>query len=163
MKKIAKPIAKKPLSKVVIESEKHDLKPQPKGEGVKLIGAPDAFINLLIRDKAERKNVINEIDNEGPKHKQIMNALLAQRLLKLIKTIETFHHTKFALQEGFEMKTNRAGENHVLPITLPIHLEGKFDKNSIAESIEHAPEHEALAYAMNLQVIEWAIKTMTVK
>ena len=35
--------------------------------------------------------------------------------------------------------------------------------NIVAEAVSKAPEHEVLAYAMGLQVIEWAIKATSKK
>ena len=47
-----------------------------------------------------------------------------------------------------------------IPVSIPIHLEVSKDEKKVANAISHAPEHEVLVYAMSLQVIEWAIKTI---
>ena len=78
------------------------------------------------------------------------------RLYKLVRTIEKSTGTKFELQNGLELISNR--NDTVLPILLPINLSPGMDKEEIANVVSHAPEHEALAYAMCIQVIEWAIK-----
>ncbi len=45
---------------------------------------------------------------------------------------------------------------------MPIILSSNANQKKVAKAISHAPEHEALAYAMYIQVIEWAIKNTTI-
>jgi len=131
------------------------------GEGVKLAGNPEELINLLIADKSERKWALDQIVNEGPVHKQVLSALLLMRLYKLVKTIEKSTGTTFQLQNGLELINDK--DEKVLPVLLPINLSQEMNKEEIANTISHAPEHEALAYAMSIQVIEWAINATTKK
>jgi hypothetical protein len=51
----------------------------------------------------------------------------------------------------------------VLPVSLPIHPGVGMNADLVAQAVAKAPEHEALAYAMGLQVIEWAIKATSKK
>lgn len=136
---------------------KHHEKPHHKGEGVKLAGSPEELINLLITDATERKWATDQITNEGPKHKQVLTALLLKRLYKLVQTIEKKSGTSFELQQGYDLVKD---EERTLPVTMPINLGASVDKEKIAEAIAHAPEHESLAYAMCIQVIEWSIKAV---
>jgi hypothetical protein len=132
-------------------------------EGVKLVGSPEAIIHLLIPDTDPAKWVADEIENKGPKHKQVLSALLLQRLYKLVQTVQKSSGTDFSLQKGYELKTEKDGSAIILPIEIPINLSGDADKKKIVDAITHAPEHEALVYAIALQVIEWTIKATNKK
>ena len=126
------------------------------GEGVKLVGNPDELIDLMVEDTSKNKWTKDQIINEGPVHKQVLSALLLMRLYKLVKTIEKSSGIPFALQNGLELVNDK--DQTVLPVLLPINLSSKMDKEVIANAVSHAPEHEALTYAMCIQVIEWAIQ-----
>ncbi len=130
------------------------------GEGAKLVGSPEKIIDMLFLGDKERKRVGDQIINHGPKHKQVLRALLLKRLLKLVQTIEKSSGTKFEMQEGFEVKVDRSDKDkeRVLPVIFPINLEGAVDERKIIKAISRAPEHEALVYAVYIQVVEWAIK-----
>ena len=135
---------------------KHHLNTKHKGEGVKLVGSPKELINLMLKETREKKWVTDELLNEGPKHKQVLNALLLKRLYKLVQTIEKNSKVEFAIQKGHDLVSE---DKKVLPIQMPIILRRGLDNKKVAKAISHAPEHEVLAYAMCIQVIEWAIKT----
>jgi len=134
---------------------KHHLKTKHKGEGVKLVGSPKDLVNLMVPSAKDKKWVVNELVNEGPKHKQVLNALLLKRLYKLVETIEKSRKVEFALHKGHDLMSE---DKKVLPIQMPIVLSPATNQKKVAKAISHAPEHEALAYAMCIQVIEWAIK-----
>ena len=142
---------------------KHDDKPHHKSEGVKLVGSPTALINLLIKDADLNQWATEHIVNEGPKHKQVLTALFLKRLYVLVQSIEKSTATPFALQHGHELTKEKGGKGDVLPISLPIHLGLGMNEDIVAEAVSKAPEHEVLAYAMGLQVIEWAIKATSKK
>lgn len=142
---------------------KHHDKPHHQGEGVKLAGNPEDLINMMIKDATENKWATNEIANQGPKHKQVLSALLLRRLYKLVQTIEKSTGTEFTLQNGFNIDIEREHEEKALPLQLPINVGPALDKEKIVEAISHAPAHELLAYAMCIQVTEWAIKTSSKK
>ena len=142
---------------------KHDEKPHHKSEGVALTGSPAALIDLLIKDAALNKWATEHIVNEGPKHKQVLTALFLKRLYALVRCIEKSTDTVFVLQEGYELTKEKGAKGDVLPVSLPIHLGLGMNANIVAEAVSKAPEHEVLAYAMGLQVIEWAIKATSKK
>ena len=125
------------------------------GEGVKLVGSPKEMIDLLITGDEEKEWAEDVLINHGSKHKQVLTAMLLNRLYKLVQTIETQTGTKFIMQEGFEFTTEK---NKVLPIIMPLNLGAGLDVEKIMKIISHTPEHEALAYAIYMQVVEWAIK-----
>ena len=129
-----------------------------KGEGVRLIGAPVELIDLMIPGETERNEAINEIDNEGPVHKQVFSALLLNRLNKMVHVIQKSSGSTFSLEEGYELFKENGGEERALSVSVPINVGSDLEKKQIADAISHAPEHEALVYAMCLQAIEWTIK-----
>ena len=132
-----------------------------KGEGVKLVGSPEKMIDLLIVGDKERKRVKDQVVNHGSRDKQVLTALLLKRLFKLVQTIEKSSGTKFAMQEGFELTVEKDEQDKelMLPVLFPVNLGSGVDEKKIVKAISHAPEHEALVYAIYLQVVEWAIKT----
>ena len=111
----------------------------------------------MIPGANERKAAIDEVDNEGPMHKQVFSALLLNRLYKMVRTIEESSGTKFALQEGYELIQEKGEKDIALSVSVPINIGTDLEKKQIADAISHAPEHEALVYAMCLQAIEWTI------
>jgi hypothetical protein len=128
-----------------------------KSKAPHLVGSPEAFINLLVKDTNTRQWVAAQIENEGPAHKQVLSILLCKRLHKLIKTLETSSDTKFCLQKGYDMVEENEEGTIILPIQLPINIEASADKEKIVEAVSLTPIHEALAYAMCMQVVEWVI------
>jgi hypothetical protein len=159
MNSIIKPIKKKlPIVKLKNKISKSPSKAKDEFEGVKLVGDPDKLIRLMITDLSKARKVKNQIINEGPKHKQVLSALLFKRIYKLVKIIENNCNTKFTLQKGSEIILENEGKKTLVPILFPIHLNEKFDSKKVIEAISHAPEHEVLAYGMSLQAIEWVIK-----
>lgn len=137
---------------------KHHSKEAQKGEATKLVGTPTELINLLITDVNEKKWVTGQLENEGPKHKQVLSALLLKRLYKMVQALEKKNGIEFVMQDGYELIIEKDKETKVIPVPVPINLARGLDKQKVIEAISHAPEHEVLAYAMSLQVIEWVIK-----
>ena len=135
------------------KNEKHYVK----GEGVKLIAIPTELVDLMIPGTEDRKAAIEEIDNEGPMNKQVFSALLLNRLYKMVKTVEKSSGTTFALQTGYDLVKEKGNKDVTLAVSVPINVGTDLEKKQIADAISHAPEHEALVYAMCLQAIEWTI------
>ncbi len=132
----------------------------PKGEGVKLVAIPMELIDLMIPGNEDRKRALSQVDNEGPEQKQVFSALLLNRLHKMLHAVEENSGTKFSLQEGYEINQQHDGRAATLPVAIPIMVSNDLGKKQIADVLAHAPEHEALVYAMCLQAIEWTIKTI---
>ena len=132
-----------------------------RGEGLKLVGNPDALIDLMIAGPAERKWAMEQIVDEGPKHKQVMNALLLMRLEKLIKAVEKSTGSSFELQNGLELINDK--NQVVIPVELPVKVGIGHKREDIANAISHAPEHESLSIALCLQAIEWSISARNQK
>jgi hypothetical protein len=142
---------------------RHNENSHHQGEGVKLVGSPGGLIDLLINDNDLNKWVMEHIVNEGPKHKQVLTALLLKRLHALVLSVENSTGTVFALQKGHKLTSGKEGKGDVLPITIPINPGTGVDAEKIAKAVSKAPEHEVLACAIALQVIEWAIKATSKK
>ncbi len=134
-------------------------KPGKRGEGIKLVGDPAKFLTLLFPDIPYREWVSNEIENEGPKHKQVLNTLLLLRLQKLVQSVEKAFDTTFALQQGVDIIHEHDEKTIILPISFPLHVSAAANKKRIIKLISKAPVHESLTYAICLQVMEWVIKT----
>jgi len=126
-----------------------------KGEGIKLVGSPEKMIDLLVTSGKEKEWVADLLINHGSEHKQVLTAMLLKRLYKLVQTIEKSTGAKFTMQEGYEFSIKK---DKVLPILMPINLGTGIDEAKIMKAISHTPEHEAVAYAIYMQVVEWAIK-----
>ena len=138
------------------QNKKH----RPKGEGVKLITMPVELIDLMIPGADQRKEAIEEIDNEGPEHKQVFSALLLNRLNKMINVVQKASGTKFKLLNGYELIKQHGDDDMALFVSVPINVGSDLEKKLIADAISHAPEHEALVYAMCLQAIEWTMEAL---
>ena len=99
---------------------KHHSKERIKGEGFELAGNPEKLINLLLADENERKWVANQLENEGPKHKQVLTALLCNRLYEMVKAVEKSSGYNFALQEGYELIIEKDKDSKLLPVAVPV-------------------------------------------
>ena len=141
----------------------HHQKHHKEGEGVKLIGTPVELIELMIPGDNERDWTIDQIDNEGPKHKQIFSALLLNRLFRMIKTVEKSTSSQFELQDGYELFKGEDKNTTAMPISVPINIGTDLEKKQIADAIAHAPEHEIMVYAASIQAIEWVINAVEKK
>lgn len=126
----------------------------------KLLKCPEELINLMVKDKKERKWILKQLEEEGPHHKQVLSALLLSRLKVLVTTIESDKACKFKLQEGYDITRVEDKIEINYPIAMPIHLTHCTDEKKVANAISHAPEHEVLIYTMCMQVVEWAIDTV---
>ena len=92
---------------------KHDKKHT--GEGFKLIGNPEQLVELMIDDVNEKAWTVEELLDGGPKHKQVFNALLLMRVLKMIQTVEKSTGTEFCLQKGHTIVKEKKDEEGKSP------------------------------------------------
>jgi hypothetical protein len=116
------------------------------------------MINLMIEGNEDRAWATTQIEHEGPKHKQIMSALMLKRLYKLIRNIERASGTKFEPAAGYELVKTKDEVETLIPVALVVDLGSDADKQKVAECISMAPEDESVAFAMYMQAIEWGIK-----
>ena len=89
---------------------KHHLKENAIGHGFTLLGSPEEFVKLLIADANDRKWVTNQLEHEGPKHKQVLTALLCSRLYEVIRAVKKNSGYTFVMQEGYELIIERDKE-----------------------------------------------------
>ena len=139
-------------------SKKH---PKEKSsEGLKLVGDTSELIYIMISDPEQRVWAKEQIENHGPVHKQVLSSLMLKRIFKLIKTVEKSTGENFAMQDGYELTLIKDDKEIILPVHIPINANPGKDKMKIAQAICEAPRHEALAFTMGLQALEWAIKAL---
>jgi hypothetical protein len=129
------------------------------GEGERLIGSPEELINRLIMGESEKNWALNQLVNEGSKHKQVLTALLLNRLYKLMLTVENSSGDTFEMQDGYPLAGLNGDGEILFPLQISLNLGKDTKTEEIIEAISHASKHEVLAYAMAIQVIEWVIST----
>jgi hypothetical protein len=134
-----------------------------KGDGVKLVGSPTELINTLLKDRPERKKVTAQVTGHGPKHKQVLSALILKRLYKLVNTIEENTGLAFTEQKGLPLTVGKDDDEMIIPFPIPLNVSSVLSKKKIIKAISKAPAHEALTFTMALQVVEWAISSLTKK
>jgi hypothetical protein len=137
---------------------KDHIKKHPKSVGADIIGSPDKFIKMLIEDTEQQDWAIDQLNNEGPAHKQMLNAILLKRLFKMVAVVESSTGSKFTLQNGIDITTEK--KETLIPISMPLNIGTKINKEDIIKIIVQAPDHEILMKAITLQVIEWSIKAI---
>jgi hypothetical protein len=128
-----------------------------KGEGVKLVGSPVELINLLLKNQNDRKETMDQLTEHGPKHKQVVAALLLKRLYKLATSVQKISGRSYVPQKGFELTLAEENETFTVPTPLPVQVSSNYSKEKIVKAISHAPVHEALIFTLCLQVVEWSI------
>lgn len=132
-------------------------KQKEKGVGAKLIGNPSKFIEKIIADRKSSKWVTDQLVNEGPPHKQLMNALLLKHLAAFVTSVEKSTGTDFNLKKGRKLVSHHHEHTTHLPLDLVPEAFKPFAKNKKAfEKMTGGPEHELVLYTMLLQVLDWA-------
>ncbi len=137
----------------------HPKKPHQKGIGAKLINTETDFIKLFVKSTEENTWATEQITDEGPEHKQVLNATLLQQLSKLVKAIEAKTGQSLQLQPG-ETITSHKHEETIIPVQFPLQNVLAKNKEAVLETIAKAPEHEVLVYAMLQQVATWGAKVL---
>ena len=129
-----------------------------KVNSVKLTQYAKRLIKLSIESSSEQNQVIDQLEHQGPKHKQVFTMLLLNRLAVLINAIEKRTTGKFSKEIGLSLNIKMENEVVLLPVVFPNSTIRKNDQKNVAKQIIQAPEHELLAYVVALQAIEWSIK-----
>ena len=101
---------------------KHKSKHSNEGTGARLIGSPEKLINLLITGESEKNWALNQLVNEGSKHKQVLTALLLSRLYKLILIVEKRTEETFELQDGYPLASHNGEGDILFPLEIPLKL-----------------------------------------
>lgn len=122
----------------------------------------EEMIELITGDPKEADYMLEQLTEEGPKHKQELNTLLISRVLDLVRNTEKRTGAEFELQDGFEFTTGKE-DMPVIPVLMPLHIEDGKDPQVVADHIAQAPEHELIAFSIFLQAIEWVIKQKEVR
>ena len=129
------------------------------GEKAVLSATPEKLVNLLITNSKARKRATAQLNHKGAKHKQLLTTLLLQRLYKLTQVIEKNTGEPFVLQQGFAVINKKKEDRFLFPMPVPIRIDPGLDYKKAAKAVLQLPEHNALAFTMCMQVIEWVIKT----
>lgn len=139
----------------------HEKKPHDQGVGLELVGNANELIDKLIGDTGEKEWALNEVNNEGPAHKQVYSALLLSRMYKLVQSVEKLTGVEFVVQEGVEIISVK--ENIIIPVQLPETAVEKEQLDAVTEAVSHSPSHELVAFTTLLQAIEWSITAISEK
>ena len=133
-------------------------KEHEQGAGLELIGDYDTLISLIIKNKNDKEWALNEVANEGPKHKQIYSALLLKRMHELVQSVEKQTGDTFTTQKGVTLVSHK--DETKIPVPLVIKSLQKQDAEDVAEALSHSPAHELVAFNSLLQAIEWSIAAL---
>jgi hypothetical protein len=144
-------------------AKEHKGKSHSNNKGIDLGGTPDELINVMIDDQKERDWALKKLINGGSHHKQVLTAVLLNRLNKLVKGIELKTGSSFVLQHGNEVVLEKHKHKMMLPIPMPIDAGDDMDTDEIVKAISHAADREILMYAICLQVIEWGVVAIAKK
>jgi hypothetical protein len=136
-------------------------KPHPKGIGAKLVAPATDFIERFVSSPKDGTWATEQVTNEGPEHKQVLNAVLLQQLAELVKAIEAKTGKQLQLQPGETITSHKHDEETDIPVPFPLEWVPTKNKEAILETIAKAPEHEVLVYAMLQQVATWGTKVLT--
>lgn len=137
----------------------HEKKPHRQGVGLELVGNASELINELISDDGEKEWALNEVNNEGPDHKQVYSALLLSRMYKLVQSVEKLTGVDFAAEKGVDIIS--AKDNIIIPVQLPATVVEKEQLDAVTEAVSHSPSHELVAFTALLQAVEWSIKAIS--
>ena len=130
-----------------------------KGNAAVLSVMPEKLVNLLITNSKARKRAIARLENNNDKHKGLLTTLLLQRLYTLTQAIEKNTGAPFVLQQGFALINKKKEDRFLFPMPVPIRIDPGLDYKKAAKAVLNLSKHDALAFTMCLQVVEWAIKT----
>ncbi len=125
-----------------------------------LAGNTEKFLKKFVSEKEQLEWCMEQLEYEGPEHKQVMNALLVNSLQPLVKEIEKLSGTAFSLQKGEELYGIHPEHLQEIPIPFPVVVNDAGAVKKITKVIAHAPDHEILTYALLAQIVQWSTKAL---
>lgn len=134
--------------------------PGKKSAAVELAGSTEKFLKKFVTEKDQVEWCMEQLQNEGPEHKQVLNALLLNSLQPLIKQIEKLSGTPFTLQKGEELYGIHPEHLQEIPIPFPIAENDAAALKKVTKIIAHAPDHEIVMYALLAQITQWSTKAL---
>ncbi len=127
-------------------------------EVLNLIGSPETLLSLMVKKKADRDWAMTELQQGGPRHKQVYSALLLHRMHALVNAVEKQTSASFSVQKGTYLTSHKDEVEVPLPLALPSLNKGY--QQEIAEALSPAPAHEIIAFNALLQAIEWSLAAL---
>ena len=134
--------------------------PRKKTAAVELTGSTEKFLNKFVADQEQAQWCMEQLQDEGPEHKQVLNALLLNSLQPLVKEIEKLSGTSFTMQKGEELYAVHPEHLQEIPVPFPIAANDATATKKITKVITQAPDHELLMYALLTQVSQWGTKAL---
>jgi len=134
--------------------------PRKKAAAVELAGSTEKFLNKFVADKEQAQWCIEQLQEEGPEHKQALNALLLNSVQPLVKEIEKLSGTPFTLQKGEELYGIHPEHLQEIPVPFPILSNDANAVKKITKVIAQAPDNEILMYALLAQITQWGTKAL---
>lgn len=134
--------------------------PRKKAAVVALAGSTEKFLNKFVAEKEQAQWCLEQLQEEGPEHKQVLNTLLLNSLQPLVKEIEKLSGTPFTLQKGEEIYAVHPEHLQEIPVPFPIVASDAIAMKKITKAIAQAPDHELLIYALLSQITQWGTKAL---
>ncbi|TKK71498.1 hypothetical protein FC093_00285 [Ilyomonas limi] len=134
--------------------------PRKKAAVVELAGSTEKFLNKFVAEKEQAQWCTEQLQEEGPDHKQVMNALLLNSLQPLVKEIEKLSGAPFILQKGEEIYGIHPEHLQEIPVPFPIPANDTNAIKKITKVIAQAPDNEILVYALLAQITQWGTKAL---
>ena len=134
--------------------------PRKKAAAVALAASTEKFLKRFVAENDQAQWCMEQLEEEGPEHKQALNALLLNSLQPLVKQIEKLSGTPFTLQKGEEIYAAHPEHLQEIPVLFPIEAGDASATKKVTKVIAQAPDHEILMYALLTQVAQWGTKAL---
>lgn len=120
----------------------------------------EKFLKKFVAENEQAQWCMEQLQEEGPEHKQVLNALLLNSLQPLVKQIEKLSGTPFTLQKGEEIYAVHPEHLQEIPVPFPTDTSDASAAKKVSKIIAQAPDHEILMYALLTQVAQWGTKAL---
>src|SRR3954447_6762808 len=134
--------------------------PRKKAAVVEFAASTEKFIKRFVAENDQAQWCMEQLQEEGPEHKPVLNALLLNSLQPLVKQIEKLSGTPFTLQKGEEIYAAHPEHLQEIPVPFPIEASDASATKKVTKVIAQAPDHEILMYALLTQVAQWGTKAL---
>ena len=134
--------------------------PRKKAAAVTLAASTEKFLRKFVAENDQAQWCMEQLQEEGPEHKQALNALLLNSLQHLVKEIEKLSGTPFTLQKGEELYAVHPEHLQEIPVPFPIATGEPSALKKVTKVVAQAPDHEILMYALLAQITQWGTKAL---
>src|SRR4051794_25822318 len=132
--------------------------PRKKTAVVVLSGSTEKFLNKFVAEEGQAQWCMEQLQAEGPEHKQVLNALLLNSLQSFVKQVEKLSGTPFTLQKGEEIYAVHPEHLQEIPVPFPTGESDATALKKVIKVIANAPDHEILMHALLMQITQWSTK-----